>query len=115
MIHFLTWYLTLTLLGALTFPLVYRLFPKFADRGYSLSRAAGMLIWGYVFWMLTSLGIAQNNIGGLLLGLAVLIALSLCVPAGPDHRPRIPATIRRAEHPFHRQCTPEPGRGGIGR
>lgn len=77
MIHFLTWYLTLTILGALTFPLVYRLFPAFADRGYSLSRATGMLIWGYAFWMLTSLGIAQNNIGGLMLGLAVLIALSL--------------------------------------
>jgi len=77
MIHFLTWYLTLTILGALIFPLVYRLFPAFADRGYSLSRAAGMLIWGYAFWMLTSLGIAQNNIGGLTLGLAILIALSL--------------------------------------
>ncbi|NQU30585.1 MAG: hypothetical protein HQ525_07955, partial [Anaerolineae bacterium] len=79
MIHFLAWYLTLTILGALTFPLVYRLFPKFADRGYSLSRAAGMLIWGYAFWMLTSLGIAQNNIGGLMLGLAFLIGLSLWV------------------------------------
>ena len=77
MIHFLAWYLTLIILGALTFPLVYRLFPKFADRGYSFTRAAGMLIWGYAFWMLTSLGIAQNNIGGLMLGLAVLIALSL--------------------------------------
>ena len=76
MLNFLLWYLTITLLGLLTFPLSYRLFSKFADRGYSLSRTAGMLIWGYAFWMLTSLGIAQNNLGGILLGLTVLAGLS---------------------------------------
>ena len=77
MIHFFSWYLTLTLLGLLSFPLVYSLFPKLADRGYSLSRAAGMLVWSYAFWILTSLGISENNLGGILLGLAVLIGLSL--------------------------------------
>ena len=77
MTHFLIWYLTLTLLGLLSFPLVYSLFPKLADRGYSFSRAAGMLVWSYIFWMLTSLGISENNIGGILLGLAILVGLSL--------------------------------------
>ncbi len=72
MLNFLSWYLTLTLLGLFTFPLVYRFFPKFADRGYSFSRAIGLLLWGYIFWLLTSLGIAQNNLGGILLGLAIV-------------------------------------------
>ncbi|GMV32825.1 hypothetical protein FBQ83_06135 [Chloroflexi bacterium CFX5] len=74
---FLTWYLTLTLLGLLTFPLAYRLFPALPDRGYTLSRAAGLLIWGYVFWLFTSFGLSRNDIGGILLALAVLIALSI--------------------------------------
>jgi len=73
---FISWYLTVTLLGWLTFPLVYRLFPALPDRGYSLSRAAGLLVWGYVFWLLTSLGLSQNDAGGLLLGLLVLAGLS---------------------------------------
>ncbi len=77
MFNFFSWYLTLILLGLLAFPLVYSLFPKLADRGYSLSRAAGMLVWSYAFWLLTSLGISENNTGGTLLGLAVLIGLSL--------------------------------------
>ena len=77
MLNFITWYLTLTLLGLLTFPLTYHLFPKFADRGYSFARTAGLLIWAYAFWMLASLGVAQNDIGGILLGLAVLAGLSL--------------------------------------
>ena len=72
MTAFLSWYLLLTLLGWLTFPLAYYLFPALADRGYTLARAFGLLIWGYVFWLFASFGIAQNDLGGLLLGLVVL-------------------------------------------
>ena len=77
MTAFFTWYFILTLLGWLTFPLAYTLFPALADRGYTLSRTAGLLIWGYVFWLLASLGIAQNDTGGILLALAVIIGLSI--------------------------------------
>jgi YYY domain-containing protein len=74
---FFSWYLTVTLLGWLAFPLVYRLYPALADRGYSLSRAVGLLVWGYLFWLLTSLRLSQNDVGGLLLGLLVLAGLSI--------------------------------------
>ena len=37
-----------------------------------MARAFGLLIWGYVFWLLASFRIAQNDLGGLLLGLVVL-------------------------------------------
>ena len=77
MTAFILWYFIITFLGWLTFPLVYSLFPALADRGYTLSRAAGLLIWGYAFWMLASLNIAQNDTGGILLALAVIIGLSV--------------------------------------
>ncbi|CAG0958871.1 hypothetical protein ANAEL_00504 [Anaerolineales bacterium] len=76
MTAFLTWYFLITFLGWLTFPLAFILFPAFADRGYTLSRAVGMLIWGYVFWMFASLGIAQNDSGGIILALIFVVALS---------------------------------------
>jgi YYY domain-containing protein len=76
MLSFFAWYVFVTFLGWLTFPLTYRLFPALADRGYGLARALGMLVWGYVFWMLVSLGILQNNAGGLLLALLTLTAVS---------------------------------------
>jgi YYY domain-containing protein len=88
MLWFFSWYLTITLLGWLTFPLVYRLFPALADRGYSLSRAAGLLVWGYVFWLLTSLGLSQNDAGGLLFGLLILAGLSVWALRSLDHRRR---------------------------
>jgi YYY domain-containing protein len=76
MTAFLSWYLLITILGWLTLPLAYYLFPALTDRGYTFSRALGLLVWGYVFWLLASFGIAQNDIGGLLLGLVILGGLS---------------------------------------
>ncbi len=77
MLQFLSWYLLVSLLGWLTFPLAYRLFPALADRGFSLARALGILVWGYIFWMMCSLGIIQNDGGGLLLAFALVIVLSI--------------------------------------
>ena len=74
--QFFLWYLLVTFLSWLTFPLTFRLFPALADRGYSLARAFGMLVWGFAFWLMASLGIVQNDGGGLLLGLVVLAAVS---------------------------------------
>jgi len=77
MTAFFSWYIIASLLGWLTFPLVYTLFPALTDRGYTLARAAGLLIWGYIFWLLASLGVAQNDTGGILLALTLLVGLSV--------------------------------------
>ena len=76
MMAFLSWYILITILGWLTFPLAYYLFPALAERGYTLSRAFGLLLWGYIFWLFASFRIAQNDIGGLLLGLVIVAGLS---------------------------------------
>jgi YYY domain-containing protein len=77
MIAFLSWYILITVLGWLAFPLAYTFFPALADRGYTLARALGLLIWGYVFWLFASFRLAQNDGGGLLLGLVLLGGLSV--------------------------------------
>ncbi len=70
------WYLVISLVGWLVFPLAYRLLPALADRGYAFSRALGWLLWGYIFWLLASLGILRNEPGGLTLALILLVGLS---------------------------------------
>ena len=77
MLEFLLWYVTLTLLGLVTFPLTFYLLPGLPDRGYAFSRSLGLLVWGYVFWLLASLGVLRNNPGGLIFALFVLLVLSL--------------------------------------
>jgi YYY domain-containing protein len=76
MTEFISWFILITLLGWLSFPLGYYLFPALSDRGYTLSRAMGLLVWAYVFWLFASFRIGQNDIGGLLLGLVILGGLS---------------------------------------
>jgi len=92
MTAFISWYITITLLGWLTFPLVFKLFPGLADRGYSLARVVALLVWGYAFWLLANLHLAQNNLGGLLLGILVLLGLS----AWSVYRDGEPAGIDRS-------------------
>ncbi len=74
--HLIGWYLALVALGWLTFPLAFRVFHKLPDRGYGLSRILGLLLSGFSFWFLGSLGVLRNQAGGVLFALALLVACS---------------------------------------
>lgn len=76
MISAVFWYLSISVIGWLAFPLAYRLLPALPERGYALARTVGLLVWAYTFWLLGSLGVLGNNLGGLLLALVILLALS---------------------------------------
>lgn len=72
----LPWYLAVLLAGWLAFPLVYRLLPFLPDRGYTLSRPVGLLLWGFLYWLLASLHLLQNDLGGVVFALLLVGALS---------------------------------------
>ncbi len=76
MISLIIWYFIITIVGLLAFPLVYQLLPALSDRGYAISRILGILLWGYLFWILGSLGILNNDIGGTLIALLLVILMS---------------------------------------
>lgn len=76
LINVLLWYLVIALAGWLAFPLAFRLLPFLTDRGLSLSRPLGMLLWGYVFWLLVSFGVLQNDAEGGLFALLCCACLS---------------------------------------
>ena len=102
MINFISWYILITLLGLLTFPLAYRLLPGLPDRGYALSRTLGLLLWGFVFWLAVSLGVARNDLGGLFATLIAFAFFSLWWgsddedPATPHRLPSIRAGLGSA-------------------
>ncbi len=76
MTYFVLWYLVFALLGALSFPLAYYLLPALSDRGYAFARILGLLVWGYLFWMLGSLGVLRNDLSGQLISLLLVAGLS---------------------------------------
>ncbi len=61
------WWLLVTLAGAAAMPWCARLLSGLPDRGYTLARAVGMLLVGFVFWSLASLGFLRNTPGSMLL------------------------------------------------
>jgi len=76
MIEFILWYLVIAFVGLLALPVAFRFFSFLSDRGYTLARTLGLLLWGYLFWVLTSLRVLQNDLGGVLVALALLGGLS---------------------------------------
>lgn len=82
----LSWWLLVTLAGVAALPLCLRLLGGLPDRGYTLARAAGLLLVGFVFWLLASLGFLRNTTDSMALAwLVVLIAgLALFFGAGGE-------------------------------
>ncbi len=71
-----SWYIILTLLGWISFPISFLVFSNLRDRGYGLSRVLGLLFWGYIFWLSTSLGISRNNLTGIAFAGVLLLLIS---------------------------------------
>ncbi|HYM15617.1 MAG TPA: DUF2298 domain-containing protein [Dehalococcoidia bacterium] len=71
-------WLVLALFGLIAFPLCQALFRRLPDRGYALSKPFGLLLTGYLFWLLNSLRLLPNSNGGVAFVL-VLIALASAV------------------------------------
>ncbi len=72
MLHVLSWLITVEALGLAAFPLAYYLFRRLPDKGFSLSKTLGILIVGYVSWMLAALGIVPSVQVSLIVILVVL-------------------------------------------
>ena len=77
MFNLILWYLLILLLGLLAFPVTYKFLPGLSDRGYTLARTLGLLIWSYLFWLLGSLGLLQNDIGGEIFALLLLAGIGI--------------------------------------
>ena len=72
----LRWWAALFVLGLLAAPLAHYLFSRLADRGYAFSKMLALLITGYSFWLLGSLGFLGNNLGGVIFTIILLAGLS---------------------------------------
>ena len=75
MFNVLGWLIAVEVMGFLAFPLCYYLFPRLSDRGFSVSKALGLLIIGYLSWILSVSKIlpsTQISIGFLLVIFGVL-------------------------------------------
>ena len=56
------WWLVVSLLGWVAWPLAFTLFRGLRDRGYLLAKTFGWLLSGWLLWVFASSGLAQNSV-----------------------------------------------------
>ena len=75
MLNVLVWLVAIEAVGLAAFPLCYYLFPRLRDRGISISKPLGLLLIGYLSWILSVLHVlpsVQITVAGLLVAVAGL-------------------------------------------
>ncbi|GAB4472448.1 MAG: hypothetical protein Kow0088_07030 [Anaerolineales bacterium] len=76
----LVWYLTLSLLGWVVYPLTRKVFTGLDDRGYPLSRLFGLVLLSYLVWLLGSIRVPfQKMTISLAFGVILLISLAFAL------------------------------------
>lgn len=73
------WWVLVSLAGLAVLPLMLRLLGGLPDRGYTLARPAGILLTGFVFWVLASLGFMDNSAGSIALAWVIVVVISALV------------------------------------
>ena len=76
MIPFLLWWLIMLVLGWLALPLAARIFRWLPDRGYTSSKALGLLGASYLLWLGSSTGFLHNDLGGIFFAILILALAS---------------------------------------
>lgn len=83
MTQLIFWWLILQLLQWGTLPISFRFFRSLPDRGYSFARPLGLLLVSYLLWLGASLGVLQNDLGGIVLVVLVVWAASAALLLRP--------------------------------
>lgn len=87
------WWAVLLLLGAAVTPLTWVLFRRLPDRGYAFTKMVGLLLVSYVFWLLGSLGVLHNDLGGILAALIGITAVSWWVYVSQRNKEEMPQQL----------------------
>lgn len=75
------WWLAIMTVGWVTWPLLFMLFPGLADRGYAISKLAGLVLAGWSTWAAATAGLALWSQDGILLALLVIALVGLAIIA----------------------------------
>jgi YYY domain-containing protein len=82
----LSWWILVQIFGLAALPLAFRLFQRLPDRGYGVSKALGLLLTSYLFWLLGILGFLRNDTGGMLFSLVTVVIASLLLYSRTPNR-----------------------------
>src|SRR5215472_3560519 len=73
----LSWWLLTLLAAAAIYPLFFRLMGALPSRGYALAPTAGLMLIGFVFWIMNILGLIDNSPGATLLAAIIVLVAGI--------------------------------------
>ncbi len=73
----LIWYVIIFVFGLVGWLLADSLLRFLPDRGFALARPLGLLTTGYILWLGGTFRLLQNNVGGTLVALGLVLALGI--------------------------------------
>ena len=76
MLDALSWLLAVQVIGLAAFPLAHFLFPRLADRGYSLSKPLGIVLVAYLSWALSQARVLPSTGATIAVLVLALVCLS---------------------------------------
>ncbi len=71
------WWLLVSLAGLAVLPLCWRVLSRLPDKGYTLARTMGLLLVGFVYWLMVSYGFLDNSAGSMIVAWLIVASLSL--------------------------------------
>ena len=87
----LSWWLLILLAAVAVYPLFFRLMRGLPSRGIPLAPAAGLMLIGFVFWILNILGLVDNSPGSTLFAaILVLVAGVISYVTWQEREPLLP-------------------------
>ncbi len=79
MIGVLSWYAFSLVLAVVNLPLAFAAMRKLPSRGVFLLRPLGLLLWGTIFWWLTSIQLLRNDLASQVTAMFILAGINLLV------------------------------------
>lgn len=73
---FILWWIITSLIGLAAWPITWRLFSGFEDRGYGFTRIIGLLFTAIIFWLAGSFQLIRINAGGAVISLLLVSAFT---------------------------------------
>jgi YYY domain-containing protein len=73
----LLWWVIITIIGLVGWPAAFSLLRFLPDRGFTMARPAGLLLSAYALWLGGSFRLLQNNIGGIIVAMGLVVILGV--------------------------------------
>ena len=78
-LKFLNWWLFVVVIGWIVYPISYRFFRNIPDRGITISKSLGILLAGFLHWLLSYAGLSQNSQAGIWIVIIMLLGFSVLI------------------------------------